>query len=78
MKTMREIERLYHKFRAEDFNHRKPNTVFMSVDLFHDLLRNGKPEYVERNPENPSQWHVIGLDILIVENKINFIYVAVV
>ena len=48
MKTMRDIEHLYHEFRAEDFNHREPNAVFMSVDLFQDLLRNGKPEYVER------------------------------
>ena len=76
MKLMYDIEQLYHKFRKENFNHLEPNTIFMSVDVFHDLLRNGKPEYVERNPTNKNQWHVIGLDILIVENKRNFMHVA--
>lgn len=76
MKLIHNIKQLCRKFVAEDFNHLAPNTIFMSVDVFHDLLRNGKPEYVERNPINPKQWHVIGLDILIIENKRNFMYVA--
>ena len=76
MKLMHDIEQLYHKFIAEDFNHLKPNAIFMSVDVFHDLLRNVKPEYVERNPTKRDQWYVIGLDIIIVENKRNFMHVA--
>lgn len=76
MKLMRDIEQLYHKFRKEDFNHLEPNSIFMSVDVFHDLIRNGKPEHVERSITNQNQWSVIGLDIFIVENKRNFMHVA--
>lgn len=78
MNLLRDIEQKYHKFRAEDFNHRKPNTIFMSVDLFHDFLRNGKPEYSERSVTDPTQWTILGMDVCIIENKRNFMHVGVV
>ena len=76
MQLMHEIEQKYKKFRHEDFNNRKPNTIFISVDLFHDLLRNGKPEYVERNPLDPNQWFIIGLNVFVVDNKRKFMHVC--
>ena len=76
MQLMHTIQQEYRKFRKEDFNHREPNTIFLSIDVFHDILRNGKPEYAERNPLDPNQWFILGMDVCVVDNKRLFIHVC--
>ena len=78
---MYQIEQEYRKFRKEDSNHREPNSIFLSVDVFHDLIRHRDDltmERVIRNTSDPKLWTVLGMDLCIVENKRNFIYVAIV
>lgn len=73
-----DLQNKYHEFRKADFNNTAPNAVFMSVDIFHTFLKSALTinGYMHRDIENPDKWTVIGLDILVVENKRDFLYVA--
>lgn len=70
------IERSYHKYM--DINEIKPNTLFISIDLFHDFARSYEmfSENMTRDIGNPSKYTLMGLDVAIVENKRDFILVA--
>ena len=70
------IESSYHKYM--DSNEIKPNTLFISVDLFHDFVRSYEmfAENMVRDIENPNKYTCMGLDVAIIENKRDFILVA--
>ena len=70
------IEHEYHKYMSK--NEIKPNTLFISIDLFHDLVMSYEffSENMTRDIDNKNKYMCMGLDVAIIENKRDFILVA--